>query len=193
MLLPKGNVNKYKELSEMPVHDYIPVINVPETLKCTICLPLHLLENLFFSPVLHCTPHDLPQVIVRFIIYEFDPKNFLKMRCKECRQHCQCLLYREFEYAAHVSHEFRVWILQWVAIDTEGTGRYDVRGESGHRLLHFHCGTWKLSVVVLLPRLPRWCLHLNVVGEFENFRDPESFAGVSVATGRDTQAGQVKG
>jgi len=27
MLLPKGNVKKYKELSEMAVHDYIPVIN----------------------------------------------------------------------------------------------------------------------------------------------------------------------
>jgi len=41
--------------------------------------------------------------------------------------------------------------------------------------------------------LPRWCLHLNVVGEFKSFRDPESYASGSVATGRDTQAGQVKG
>jgi len=31
------------------------------------------------------------------------------------------------------------------------------------------------------------------VGEFESFRDPESYVGGSVATGRDTQAGQVKG
>jgi len=42
-------------------------------------------------------------------------------------------------------------------------------------------------------QLPRWCLHLNVVGEFESFRDPESYVGGSVAAGRDTQAGQVKG
>jgi len=32
-----------------------------------------------------------------------------------------------------------------------------------------------------------------MVGEFESFRDPESYAGGSVVTGRDTQAGQVKG
>jgi len=42
-------------------------------------------------------------------------------------------------------------------------------------------------------KLTRWCLHLNVVGEFDYFRDPESYAGGSVATGRDTQAGQGKG
>jgi len=41
--------------------------------------------------------------------------------------------------------------------------------------------------------LPRWCLHLNVVGEFASFWDPESYADGSVATGRATQAGQVKG
>jgi len=40
--------------------------------------------------------------------------------------------------------------------------------------------------------LPRWCLQLNVVGEFESC-DPESYASSSVATGTDTQAGQVKG
>jgi len=48
---------------------------------------------------------------------------------------------------------------------------------------------WKLLILFL----PRWCLHLHVVGEFESFRDPESYAGGSIATGRDTQAGQVKG
>jgi len=41
--------------------------------------------------------------------------------------------------------------------------------------------------------LPQWCLHLNVVGEFVSFRDPESYAGGSVATSRATHAGQVKG
>ena len=46
---------------------------------------------------------------------------------------------------------------------------------------------------ILCRALPRWCLHLNLVGEFESFRDSESYAGGSVATGRDTQAGQVKG
>jgi len=66
----------------MDVHDYIPVINVSETLKCTICRPLHFLVNLISSPVLHCTPHDLPHVIVRFIIHDIQPKKFLKMRCK---------------------------------------------------------------------------------------------------------------
>jgi len=47
--------------------------------------------------------------------------------------------------------------------------------------------------VVMNTRLPRWSLHLNVLGEFESFRDPESYADGSVATGRDTQAGEVKG
>jgi len=50
--------------------------------------------------------------------------------------------------------------------------------------------TFATSELFVLPRL---YLHLNVVGEFERFRDPESYAGGSVATGRDTQAGQVKG
>ena len=40
--------------------------------------------------------------------------------------------------------------------------------------------------------LPLWCLHRNVVGEFASFRDPEGYAGGSVATGRVSQAGQVK-
>jgi hypothetical protein len=39
----------------------------------------------------------------------------------------------------------------------------------------------------------RWCLHLIVVVGFECSRDPESYAGGSVATGRSTHAGQVKG
>jgi hypothetical protein len=40
--------------------------------------------------------------------------------------------------------------------------------------------------------LSRWCHHLNAVGEFASFRDPESYADGSVATGRVSQAGQVK-
>jgi len=40
---------------------------------------------------------------------------------------------------------------------------------------------------------PRWCLHLNVVGEVASFCDPESYVGGTVATGRVIQAGQVKG
>ena len=39
----------------------------------------------------------------------------------------------------------------------------------------------------------RWCIHVKVVGEFQSFHDPQSYAGGSVATGRDTQARQVKG
>jgi len=101
MLLPECKCNNYKDYR-----------TVSETLQCTICRLLHLLDNLFFSPVLHCTPHDLPHVIVRFIIHDFQPKNFLKMRCKEPRQHCQSLLNREFEYSPYVSPEFRVCILQ---------------------------------------------------------------------------------
>jgi hypothetical protein len=38
----------------------------------------------------------------------------------------------------------------------------------------------------------RWCLQLIVVVEFECSRDPESYAGGSVGTGRVTHAGQVK-
>ena len=132
----------------MAVQDNTPVINVSKTQKCTSCRPksnltLHFLENLFFSPVLHCTPHDLPHVVVRFIIDEFQPKNCLKMRSNECRQHCQSLLNKEVEYCPYVSPEFWIWVLQWVAIDTEGTGRYDVSGESGHRLIHLYSGKWE--------------------------------------------------
>jgi hypothetical protein len=39
----------------------------------------------------------------------------------------------------------------------------------------------------------RWCLLLIVVVGFELSRDPESYAGGSVATGRVTHAGLVKG
>jgi hypothetical protein len=39
----------------------------------------------------------------------------------------------------------------------------------------------------------RWCLHVIVVVEFEFSRDPQSYAGGSVATGRGTHAGQVNG
>jgi hypothetical protein len=49
----------------------------------------------------------------------------------------------------------------------------------------------------ILDRYPTghhwWCLHLIVMVEFECSWDPESFAGGSVATGRGTHAGQVKG
>ena len=41
--------------------------------------------------------------------------------------------------------------------------------------------------------LPCWCLHLVVVGELEYPNDPESYAAGSVATGRVTPGGQVKG
>jgi hypothetical protein len=40
---------------------------------------------------------------------------------------------------------------------------------------------------------PRWCLHLIVVRRFENASDPESYTSGSIATGRASFAGQVKG
>jgi hypothetical protein len=46
-------------------------------------------------------------------------------------------------------------------------------------------------MVIINPH--RWCLHLIVVVGFECPRDPESYVGGSVATGRVTHAGQVKG
>jgi hypothetical protein len=42
-------------------------------------------------------------------------------------------------------------------------------------------------------QIPRWCFHLIVVRGFEYARDPESYASGSVATGRASLAGQVKG
>jgi len=40
---------------------------------------------------------------------------------------------------------------------------------------------------------PHWCLHLIVVRRFEYAGDPESYTSGSVATGRASLAGQVKG
>ena len=40
---------------------------------------------------------------------------------------------------------------------------------------------------------PPWCHYLGVVEELACTFDPESYAGGSVATGRVSQAGQVKG
>jgi hypothetical protein len=48
-----------------------------------------------------------------------------------------------------------------------------------------------LFMYLFIPH--RWCLHLIVVVGFECSWDPESYAGGSVATGRGTHAGQVKG
>ena len=40
---------------------------------------------------------------------------------------------------------------------------------------------------------PHWCLRLIVVRGFEYVSDPESYTSGSVATGRASLAGQVKG
>jgi hypothetical protein len=40
---------------------------------------------------------------------------------------------------------------------------------------------------------PRWCLYFDVVVGLVWSNDPENFAGGSIATGRDTHAGQVEG
>jgi hypothetical protein len=74
MLLPEEKSNKCKELSEMAMQDYSPLIIVLEFLNFKLVVQyysLYLIENLFFSPVIHCIPHDLPYVIVRFIIQIF--------------------------------------------------------------------------------------------------------------------------
>ena len=54
----------------------------------------------------------------------------------------------------------------------------------------------KTSIIFMLLTLynpPRWCLHLIVVRGFEYVSDPESYTSGSVATGRASLAGQVKG
>jgi len=112
----------------------------------TISLKIYV--NIFFSPVLHSIPDDLPYVIVCFIFHEIQTKDVVEIRCKPCKQHCQSLLNRECEYTPYLSSEFWIWILLWIAIDTEGTGRYDVSGVSSHRLFHLYSGTWQQSVVV---------------------------------------------
>jgi hypothetical protein len=47
------------------------------------------------------------------------------------------------------------------------------------------------SLLLYTPH--RWCLYLIVAVGFECSRDPEIYAGGSIATGRGTQARQVKG
>jgi len=42
-------------------------------------------------------------------------------------------------------------------------------------------------------RPPHWCLHLIVVRRFEYAGDRESYTSGSIATGRASLAGQVKG
>jgi hypothetical protein len=48
-----------------------------------------------------------------------------------------------------------------------------------------------IIIIIIIPH--RWCLHLIVVVVFECSWDPESYAGGSIATGRITHTGQVKG
>jgi hypothetical protein len=48
-------------------------------------------------------------------------------------------------------------------------------------------------LLILLEDPHQWCLHLIVVIGFERSWDPESYAGGSIATGRVTHAGHVKG
>jgi len=51
-----------------------------------------------------------------------------------------------------------------------------------------------LQLITQYPiRPPRWWLHLIVVRRFEYASDPESYTSGSVATGRASFAGQVKG
>jgi hypothetical protein len=50
-----------------------------------------------------------------------------------------------------------------------------------------------LNILFLYIYPSRWWLHLIVVSGFEYARDPESYTSGSVATGRVSLAGQVKG
>ena len=52
-------------------------------------------------------------------------------------------------------------------------------------MLHF--------VTLTVAKPSRRCLHFEVVGGLEWSNDPESYAGGSVATGRASLAGKVKG
>jgi hypothetical protein len=52
-------------------------------------------------------------------------------------------------------------------------------------------GSFFFSMYEISP--PRWCFHLIVVRGFEYARDPESYTSGSIATGRASLAGQVKG
>jgi hypothetical protein len=52
---------------------------------------------------------------------------------------------------------------------------------------------WKILLSLDYYNPHRWCLHLIVVVGFECSWESESYAGGSVATGRVTHAGQVKG
>jgi hypothetical protein len=49
----------------------------------------------------------------------------------------------------------------------------------------------KFPLTVIQPS--RWCLHFVVVGGLAWSKDPESYAGGSIATGRVSNAGLVEG
>jgi hypothetical protein len=53
--------------------------------------------------------------------------------------------------------------------------------------------TFRSFTVLQCSHPPRWWLDLIVVRGFEYARDPESYTSGSVATGRVSLAGQVKG
>ena len=67
---------------------------------------------MFFSPVLHCIPDNLPYVIVYFIIHKIETKYFVKIWCKPCHDIYKCLLKREIEYCPYASPEFFIRVLQ---------------------------------------------------------------------------------
>jgi len=52
---------------------------------------------------------------------------------------------------------------------------------------------WKLLINLTVSfDLPRWCLHLIVVGGLECLNDSTGHAGGSLATGRVSQAGRAE-
>ena len=64
-------------------------------------------------------------------------------------------------------------------------------------LAHSSCDTLYINYQLLCTEYylfpSRMCLHFEVVGGLELSNDPESYAGGSVATGRASLAGKVKG
>jgi len=59
--------------------------------------------------------------------------------------------------------------------------------------LHVYVCMYVCVCVYIYIYPPHWCLHLIVVRRFEYAGDPESYTSSSVATGRASLAGQVKG
>ena len=89
----------------------------------------------------------------------------------------------------HINNVYYWWSVNemWKLCERDGisTGQWKCLCERrGNRLV---------NLVQYLNQPPPRCLHLIVVRRFENASDPESYTSGSVATGRASLAGQIKG